>query len=136
MLVKQVFLTRSIVQVRSVDSASGAAVRLVAKLKNVADQAPIADPGGSGGANPPGAAPPPAGAAADAQRKKLIEMRDLLDSANRAEPGGSAFALSTDGTMIALKQVYPRPLAIGFRAVSQQTVASAPASSPKVADHK
>jgi hypothetical protein len=34
----QVFLTRSIIQVRSADSASGAAARLVAKLKNAANQ--------------------------------------------------------------------------------------------------
>jgi hypothetical protein len=145
MLVKQVFLTRSIVQVRSADSASGAAARLVAKLKNAADQPTTADAGkasgvtGGSASNLPAASPPQGGAAADAadaQRKKLIQVRDLLDSASQTEPGGSISALSTDGTMIALKQVYPRPLAIGFRAVSQQPVSNTDGDSSKVADQK
>ena len=39
---------------------------------------------------------------------------------SQSEPGGSILALSADGTTVALKRVYPRPVAIGFRAVSQQ----------------
>jgi hypothetical protein len=42
----------------------------------------------------------------------------MLDS--QSEPGGSIAALSADGTTIALKRVYLRPVAIGFRAVSQR----------------
>jgi len=38
MLVKQVFLTRSIVQLRSAASASGQSARLIAKLKDVSDR--------------------------------------------------------------------------------------------------
>jgi hypothetical protein len=46
----------------------------------------------------------------------------MLDG--QSEPGGSIVALSADGTSIALKQVYPRPVAIGFRAVSQVPLAT------------
>ena len=130
MLVRQVFLTRSIIQVRSADSASGAAARLIGKLKDISDKpsAPAAgspgDARGSPAANPTlPSLGPQAGAGAEApdpQGKKSTELRALLDSMNQAGPSGGVSAISTDGTIIALKQVYQRPLAIGFRSVSQQ----------------
>jgi hypothetical protein len=126
MLVKQVFLTRSIVQLRAADSASGQAARLIAKLKHLSD-GPAAPPA-TGAPDPTPA--PAAGAsssvsaeaaARDRERKSLVELRAVLDS--QSEAGGSILALSADGTTIALKQVYPRPVAIGFRSVSLRPLA-------------
>jgi hypothetical protein len=114
MLVKQVFLTRSIVHLRTAASASGQAARLIAKLKEVSDRP--ATPAASG--ETPALGPDaPSSASAEAE-KKLLELRAMLDG--QSEPGGSIVALSADGTSIALKQVYSRPVAIGFRAVSQR----------------
>jgi hypothetical protein len=103
---------------------SGAAAKLVAKLKDVsATPSSAGGPGGSPAAN--GASGQPAQKGADsgglnAQEKKLIEIRTLLDSASQDGTGGVITAVSTDGQRIALKQTYPRPVAIGFRSVSQQ----------------
>jgi hypothetical protein len=125
MLVKQVFLTRSIVQLRAADSATGQTARLVAKLKEISERPPApttssptpdsASPPGQGSSSLPAAAPETS--AVEQEKKNLIKIRAILD--NQSEPGGSILSLSADGTTIALKQVYPRPVAIGFRSVSQ-----------------
>jgi hypothetical protein len=141
MIVKQVFLTRSIVQVHAADSTSGQVARLVAKLKEISDQPPA---GGSPPAIPatPAAAPTPNPAAhpsppqvsppqvfppqigadpsvLDEQRKRLIQLQAMLDEVSQSAPGGTVTALSADGSKIALNQDYPRPIAIGFRSVHQ-----------------
>jgi hypothetical protein len=129
MLVKQVFLTRSIVQLRAADSASGQAARLVAKLKDLSDR-PVTPPASVAPGETPASGPGTAssvsaeaetGAALQLEKKNLLELRAMLDS--QSETGGSILALSADGTTIALKQVYPRPVAIGFRSVSQRPLA-------------
>src|SRR5262249_41177783 len=111
------FLTRSIVQLRSAASASGQSARLIAKLKDVSDRPATPAAPSETPAPGPGA---PSSVSAEAE-KKLLESRAMLD--NQSEPGGSIAALSADGTTIALKRVYPRPVAIGFRAVSQRPLA-------------
>jgi hypothetical protein len=128
MLVKQVFLTRSIVQLRAADSASGQAARLIAKLKDLSDRpaAPPATPAPSPTPAPVSGAPSSVSAEAetpalDREKKNLLELRAVVDS--QSEAGGSILALSADGTTIALKQVYPRPVAIGFRSVSLRPLA-------------
>jgi hypothetical protein len=127
MLVRQVFLTRSIVQVHAANSAAGQTALLVAKLKEISDQP------ASARSTPAAAAPDPnttANSSAsqlsggpdpiEEQRRKLVELRAMLDSVGQSAPGGSILSLAADGNTIALKQDYPRPIAIGFRTVSQQ----------------
>jgi hypothetical protein len=92
-LVNQVILTRSIVHSRAADSASGQAARLIAKLTARSDR-PTTPPASAA----PSETPAPG-------------------------PGGTIQAMSDDGTTIALKRVYPRPIAIGFRHVSQRPLA-------------
>jgi hypothetical protein len=119
------------VQVHAADSTSGQTARLVAKLKEIADQPPA---GGSAPATPasPAAAPTPNPAARpsppqvgtdpnvlDEQRKKMIQLQAMLDEVGQSAPGGTITALSADGSKIALNQDYPRPIAIGFRSVHQ-----------------
>jgi hypothetical protein len=117
MLVKQVFLTRSIVQLRAAASASGQAARLIAKLKDVSDR-PATPPASAAASETPAPGPGAPSSVSAETEKKLLELRAMLDS--QSAPGGSILALLADGTTIALKRVYPRPVAIGFRAVSQQ----------------
>jgi hypothetical protein len=117
MLVKQVFLTRSIVHSRAAASASGQAGRLIAKLKDVSDR-PATPPASAAASETPAPGPGAPSSVSAETEKKLRESRAMLDS--QSEPGGSIQALSADGTTVALKRVYPRPVAIGFRAVSQQ----------------
>jgi hypothetical protein len=122
MIVKQVFLTRSIVQVHTADSNSGQAARLVAKLKEISDQPAPAAPATP--APNPAALPSPPQVGADAnvldeQRKKMLQLRAMLDEVGQSAPGGNITALSADGSKIALNQDYPRPIAIGFRSVHQ-----------------
>src|SRR5215471_3349947 len=81
MLVKQVFLTRSIVHLRAADSASGQTARLVAKLKEISQRPPApttssptpdsASPSGQGSSSLPAAAPE--SSAVEQEKKNLVE---------------------------------------------------------------
>ncbi|MGY4157877.1 hypothetical protein ACVINW_003719 [Bradyrhizobium sp. USDA 4461] len=110
-LVSQVYLTRSIVRVHSVDSRQAQIAQVVQKVQELGDQpAPAPSAAGSQGGE---AAKP----FTRDQTQKLKELQDSLKDLNRSVAGATVTATATDGTSIALNQVFPRPIAIGVKTV-------------------
>ena len=115
-LINQVYLTRSIVRVHSVNSKQAQIAQIVSKAQELANQpTPAPSPARPDAANEPSAPNPKS--AADEQRQKLAELQASINELNKSGAGATLTAAASDGTSIALNQVYPRPIVIGVRGV-------------------
>jgi hypothetical protein len=123
-LVTRVFLTREIDSSRLRAASAGIAGRMGAQTTAE---------GGRDAATPATGDDPPS-AAAEARGRAALDARDAANRAalDGAPAGATAQMLRADGTEIALRQVFQRPLVFGYRAV---TVAL-PQEPPKEASPK
>jgi hypothetical protein len=119
-LINQVYLTRSIVRVHSINSRQAQIAQIVSKVQELGNQpTPVPTPSPSPVKQDAGneAQPPNQNSAADEQRQKITELQKSINELNKSGAGATLTAAASDGATIALNQVYPRPIVIGVRGV-------------------
>lgn len=113
-LVTRVFLTREIEQSRVRDDSTGATARAQLGRTAAASSTPVeAEP----------AAPPAEGQApetAEAHGRAALSARDATNNAalNSRSTSAAALLSRADGTEIAVRQIFQRPVVFGYRAVT------------------
>ena len=112
-MIYRLYLTRSIMHLRSTDSAEAITARVARQLREAI--ATSAEP--ARGAAAPGEAPGETAAALEQQRQRLLAT---LDGLSGAAPGGGVQVTALDSDHMVLNQTFQRPVAIGFRAVRLQ----------------
>jgi hypothetical protein len=120
-LISQVYLTRSIVRIHSINSKQAQIAQIVSKVQELGNQpTPTRTPAISPGKQDGGNETPPASnqkSAADEQRQKISELQTSINELSRSGAGATLTATASDGASIAINQVYPRPIVIGVRGV-------------------
>jgi hypothetical protein len=115
-LISQVYLTRSIVRVHSINSKQAQIAQIISKVQELGQPTPSTSPGKPDGEN---AAPAKPGqkSVSDEERQKISELQASINELSRSGGGSTMTAAASDGTSIALNQVYPRPVVIGVKGV-------------------
>lgn len=129
-LINRVYLTRSIVHLRGSNDARGTAAGIAARLNDALDRSPTA-PTTSGEARADarrGATDPDRAALHAALEDQRERIKAIAADLSATLPGGVVSVAAVDSKQVALKQTFPRPVAIGFRAVRWMPQPSPPVS--------